>query len=155
MEYTDNLYRTLDGGTTWNTIDVDSVEHVRDFYFSNADDGHILGAVMSVNEYKLLVTDDGAQNCTLEYTTGWNFYGGGVVLNPLAYELRDWRIAGVTTWRRAVPLHRTSKLSVHIVTALRDKQVERDERLPKNLLCQNAFENRVSFHVDVRLRRRI
>src|SRR5215203_264959 len=85
MQYAKNLYRTLDAGLTWDTIAVDSIDYVGDFDFISADLGHILGVVMSMNEYKLLITSDGGQNSTMEYTTGWNFYGGGVVLNSISF----------------------------------------------------------------------
>ena len=85
MDYAKNLYRTVDAGLTWDTIPVDSVDYIGDFDFISADLGHILGVVMSVNEYKLMITSDGGQNSTMEYTTGWNFYGGGVVLNSISF----------------------------------------------------------------------
>ena len=85
MQYSRNLYRTIDAGLTWDTIAVDSIEYVGDFDFLSADIGHILGVVMSVNEYKLLLTNDGGQNSTMKYTTGWNFYGGGVMLNSISF----------------------------------------------------------------------
>ena len=85
MDYAKNIYRTVDAGLTWDSIAVDSVEYVGDFDFISADLGHILGVVMSVNEYKLLITSDGGQSSTMEYTTGWNFYGGGVVMNSISF----------------------------------------------------------------------
>jgi photosystem II stability/assembly factor-like uncharacterized protein len=85
MQFTNNLYRTLDAGLTWDTIAVDSVDFVGDFDFVTQDAGHILGVVINVNEYKLLTTSDAGQNSTLEYTTGWNFYGGGVELNSISF----------------------------------------------------------------------
>ncbi|HLG33905.1 MAG TPA: YCF48-related protein [Bacteroidia bacterium] len=85
MENSNKLYRTLDGGNSWQTIVVDSVMAIRDFDFVSADTGHVLADMGWMNEYRILLTVDGGQSWTMEYTTGWNFYGGGVVLNACAF----------------------------------------------------------------------
>jgi photosystem II stability/assembly factor-like uncharacterized protein len=85
MEYTNKLYRTTDGGNSWQTIVVDSINLIRDFDFASADIGHVLGDIGWGLEYRIMYTVDGAQNCTTEYTTGWNFYGGGVALNAFTF----------------------------------------------------------------------
>lgn len=85
MENTNKLYRTLSHGDYWETIAVDSVNFIRDFNFTSADDGHILAELGWAQEYRILITADAAQNCTMQYTTGWNFYGGGVVLNAFSF----------------------------------------------------------------------
>jgi len=85
MENTAKLYRTLDGGNSWQTIVVDSTDVIRDFNFISADTGHVLAEIGWGQEYRILRTANGGQDLTMEYTTGWNFYGGGVVLNAFSF----------------------------------------------------------------------
>jgi photosystem II stability/assembly factor-like uncharacterized protein len=86
MENSAKFFRTLDGGNSWQPIVIDSVQAIRDFDFISADTGHVLVEMVGwLNEYRILLTVDGGQNWTMEYTTGWNFYGGGVVLNACSF----------------------------------------------------------------------
>ena len=85
MDNTNKLYRTLDGGNSWQTIIVDSVDVIRDFDFISQDTGHVLAEVAWAQEFRILLTVDGGQSWTMEYTTGWNFYGGGVILNSCSF----------------------------------------------------------------------
>jgi photosystem II stability/assembly factor-like uncharacterized protein len=85
LENSDRLYRTLDGGNSWQIIVVDSIDFIRDFDFKDPDNGHVLTELGWGQECRILISADGGQNCTMEYTTGWNFYGGGVVLNAFSF----------------------------------------------------------------------
>jgi photosystem II stability/assembly factor-like uncharacterized protein len=85
MDNTNKLYRTLDGGNSWQMVAMDSVNFIRDFDFIDPDNGHVLAELGWAQEYRILLSNDGGQSSTMEYTTGWNFYGGGVVLNAFTF----------------------------------------------------------------------
>jgi len=82
---TNKLYRTQDGGNSWDTIALNSIQYIRDFDFTSADTGHVLGVFGGGDSSCILITVDGGQNWTLEYSTGWNLYGMGVMLNSFSF----------------------------------------------------------------------
>lgn len=80
MQYTNKLYKTLDGGATWDTIVVDSVFVIHDFQFTTALLGHVL------SDYgQIFVTEDGGLTWALEYATEWGFYGPSIYLYSLSF----------------------------------------------------------------------
>jgi photosystem II stability/assembly factor-like uncharacterized protein len=84
--HADRLFRTLDGGNSWDTIAAPN--RIWDFDFTtNASIGHILTrhAAWGPDSSDLCITVDGGQNWNMLYTTGWNFYGGGVTLNAISF----------------------------------------------------------------------
>jgi photosystem II stability/assembly factor-like uncharacterized protein len=85
IENSNKFFRTVNGGSSWQSITVDSARVIRDFDFISADTGHVLAEVGWSQEFRILYTVDGGQNWTKEYTTGWNFYGAGVTLNSFAF----------------------------------------------------------------------
>ena len=81
-----------------------------------------------------------------------------IVLEPRVNQLRDGG-AGRRTRRRlrrwSAPIDSIAELAVHAVAALGHEQTKRDERLPQDFLREDALEDRLAAHVDIRLRRRI
>jgi hypothetical protein len=73
LESTNKLYKSLDGGATWDTIVVDSVYAIQDFQFTSALVGHVLSS-----QGQIFVTNDGGQTWALEYATAWGFYGPSI-----------------------------------------------------------------------------
>jgi photosystem II stability/assembly factor-like uncharacterized protein len=84
--HANKLYRTQDGGSSWYAITAPNA--IWDFDFTTSPDtGHILTRHGSwgPDSSDLCTTVDGGQNWNMEYTTGWNFYGGGVTLNSISF----------------------------------------------------------------------
>jgi photosystem II stability/assembly factor-like uncharacterized protein len=80
VQNTNKLYKSLDGGSTWDTIVVDSVFSIHDFQFTTALLGHVL------SDYgQIFVTEDGGQTWALEYATAWGFYGPSIYLYSLSF----------------------------------------------------------------------
>ena len=77
------LYRTQDGGNSWDTIPTSNL-YILDFDFISANVGHVLSAGTGGSS-DLWLTVDGGQNWTLKYTTGWNMYGSGVSLYAISF----------------------------------------------------------------------
>jgi len=80
MEWTNKLFRTVDGGATWDTMICDSVLQISDFHFNSADSGHVLSAYG-----QLFSTTDGGLTWALQYATEWGFYGPSIYLNSLCF----------------------------------------------------------------------
>lgn len=80
LDFTNKLFRTLDGGVTWDTIVVDSVWSIHDYQFTTLLLGHVL------SEFgQIFVTEDGGQTWALEYATAWGFYGPLISLYSISF----------------------------------------------------------------------
>lgn len=80
MGNTNQIYKTLDGGSSWDTITVVAVEYIADLDFTSANNGHLLSLAG-----ELFATTDGGQTWTLEYATTWGAYGPSVYLYSIAF----------------------------------------------------------------------
>jgi len=90
QEYSNKLFRTLDGGNSWDTITViDTIWGIHDFDFVSADTGHLLS-----NMGQIFGTVDGGKNWHLEYATEWKFYGPSVNLNSFSFIDQTGFVAG-------------------------------------------------------------
>ncbi len=80
LEFTGKLYRSLDGGETWNMFETPiEFTGITDFDFTSASKGHIVNY-----EGQIWSTQDGGINWTMEYATETGFYGPFVYLYDLA-----------------------------------------------------------------------
>ena len=74
------LYRTINGGSSWDTIIVSDVNYIKDFEFTSVDTGHVLSV-----DGEIFTTLDAGQSWTLEYATDWGLYGPLVYLNSISF----------------------------------------------------------------------
>ena len=80
MEWTNKLYRTMDGGATWDTIVCDSVGQIVDFHFESADSGQVLSSLG-----QLFYTNDAGATWNLAYSAEWGLYGPSVYFYSLNF----------------------------------------------------------------------
>lgn len=91
LAYTNKLFKSTDGGLTWDTIVVDSVWAIYDFQFTSPLLGHVLS-----NMGQIFVTNDGGQTWALEYATEWGFYGPSINLYSLSFVGEIGYVAGTS-----------------------------------------------------------
>lgn len=91
LQYTNKLFKSLDGGATWDTIVVDSVWAISDFQFTTPLLGHVLSGMGQI-----FVTYDGGQTWALEYATEWGFYGPSIYLYSLSFVGEIGYVAGTS-----------------------------------------------------------
>lgn len=80
LRYSNKLYRTIDGGTTWTMFTCDSVYDIVDFDFTSATSGHVLSSLGQI-----FSTTDAGATWTLEYSAEWGFYGPSIYLLSIAF----------------------------------------------------------------------
>ncbi|MEO5643141.1 MAG: YCF48-related protein [Bacteroidia bacterium] len=91
FQYSNTLFKSIDGGLTWDTIVVDSVFSIHDFQFTTPLLGHVL------SDYgQIFVTYDGGQTWALEYATAWGLYGPSIYLNSLSFVGEIGYVAGTS-----------------------------------------------------------
>ena len=78
--YTTNLFRTTDGGMTWDTITLSQIYGIQDYDFVNALEGHVLSTMGEIYG-----TVDGGQTWVLEYAVASGSYGPSVFLNSISF----------------------------------------------------------------------
>ncbi len=80
LSYGNRMFRTIDGGISWDTIDVPNIYEIQDFDFIDANDGHLLTKMGEI-----FGTNDGGLNWTFEYAVSGGFYGPNVSLNSISF----------------------------------------------------------------------
>lgn len=80
LQYFNNIYRTVDGGNTWDTITISQIYSIQDYDFINANEGHVLSTMG-----ELFRTVDGGLTWTLEYAVAGGAYGPSVFLTSLSF----------------------------------------------------------------------
>lgn len=80
QEWTNKIYRTMDGGATWDSIICDSAQQILDFHFESADSGHVL-----TDMGQLFYTNDAGATWNLAYTVEWGLYGPSVIFFSLDF----------------------------------------------------------------------
>lgn len=80
LQYTNKLFRTVNGGASWDTIVCDSVFSVIDFHFNSADSGYVLS-----DDGRLFYTSDAGATWAMQYATEWGFYGPSIYLYSLSF----------------------------------------------------------------------
>ena len=79
-DFTNAMYRTLNGGATWDTVRCDSVWQIIDFHFNDVNNGFLLSGYG-----QLFSTTDGGVSWTLDYSAEWGFYGPSVMFQSLSF----------------------------------------------------------------------
>jgi photosystem II stability/assembly factor-like uncharacterized protein len=81
MEYTNRLYRTVNGGVSWDTITIASITSpIQDFDFITSNKGRIVSMMGEI-----YVTYDAGLTWTMEYATAQGAYGPTVFLYSLSF----------------------------------------------------------------------
>src|SRR5688572_4737808 len=78
--YMNTLYRTIDGGVTWDTITMTQIWGIQDYDFINLNEGHVLSTMGEI-----FGTTDGGQTWTLEYSVAGGAYGPSVFLVSISF----------------------------------------------------------------------
>ena len=79
-QYSNLIFKTLNGGATWDTINLSMMVSIMDFDFISSSKGH---AVSDMGE--IYSTNDGGINWTLEYAVSGGAYGPSVLLTSLSF----------------------------------------------------------------------
>jgi len=79
MSYQNSIYKSEDGGATWDLFEPVEFYSISDLDFTSATHGHVLS-----NEGSIWSTADGCATWTMEYTTEWGMYGPSIYLYDLA-----------------------------------------------------------------------
>ena len=80
LSYSNRMFRSIDGGITWDTLDVTNIYEIQDIDFTDSNEGHLLSKMGEI-----FVTNDGGINWTLEYAVSGGFYGPSVFLNSITF----------------------------------------------------------------------
>lgn len=80
QDWTNKIYRTQDGGATWDSIICDSATQITDFHFTSADSGQVLTSMGQI-----FYTNDAGATWNLAYATAWGFYGPSVYFFSLSF----------------------------------------------------------------------
>lgn len=80
LSYSNRMFRSVDGGVTWDTIDVPNIFEIQDFDFTDSNEGHLVSKMGEI-----FGTNDGGQNWTLEYAVSGGFYGPSIYLNSISF----------------------------------------------------------------------
>jgi len=78
--YRNVIYKTLDGGLTWDTLTLPLIYSIQDFDFINANEGHVLSTMGEI-----FGTTDGGMSWVLEYSVAGGAYGPSVFLNSITF----------------------------------------------------------------------
>ncbi len=79
-QYTDKLFRTQNGGISWDTIQIPLIYSIQDFDFVNALEGHLLTSMGEI-----FGTTDGGLTWTLEYSVASGAYGPLIYLVSISF----------------------------------------------------------------------
>ncbi len=80
-EYSNYIYRTTDGGASWDTLFVPQIYFVQDYDFISASEGHVLSTMGEIYG-----TVDGGITWTLEYSVAGGAYGPSIFLVSVSFE---------------------------------------------------------------------
>lgn len=80
LQYSNNIYRTSDGGNTWDTITIAQIFSIQDYDFIDENEGQVLSTMGEI--YR---TIDGGLTWTLEYTVAGGVYGPSVFLTSISF----------------------------------------------------------------------
>lgn len=80
QEWTNKIYRTQNGGATWDSIICDSAMQILDFNFTSADSGQVLTSMGQI-----FYTNDAGATWNLAYSVAWGFYGPSVYFYSMSF----------------------------------------------------------------------
>ena len=78
--YTNTIFRTIDGGISWDTITMSQIWGIQDYDFISMNEGHVLSTMGEI-----FGTTDGGQTWTLEYAVAGGAYGPSVFLVSISF----------------------------------------------------------------------
>ena len=80
FQYLNTLYRTINGGLSWDTITLPLIYAIQDYDFVDANIGHVLSSMGEI-----FGTIDGGLTWNLEYAVASGAYGPSVFLNSISF----------------------------------------------------------------------
>ena len=80
FQYLNTLYRTINGGLSWDTITIPLIYEIQDYDFIDANIGHVLTTMGEI-----FGTNDGGLTWSLEYAVASGAYGPSVYLNSISF----------------------------------------------------------------------
>ncbi len=79
--YSNVIYRTINGGNSWDTLYLPQIYSVQDYDFISANEGHVLSTMGEIYG-----TVDGGVTWTLEYAVAGGAYGPSIYLVSVSFE---------------------------------------------------------------------